>query len=235
MTAVAFFLFRGAVMQLEFLVKQQHIVRMDSMKVVADSRNYLFAHFSFSDDWTGIKTTVFRKDNQSYEVILEDDVCPVPWEVLTAGTLYISVFAGDLITADRAEVIIAPSGYERGKKPKAPTPNVYEQIIKMVEEISGTGSVLVDTAVTFYRLKKNVFTMFSKPLSALKVELEMTEGYAEYNFSFKVGADDFALSIPEGYLWDGDELPIFEKGKVYEVSICSMDHIAVASRGAVYE
>lgn len=221
-------------MQLEFLVKQQHIVRMDSQKVVADSRNYLFAHFSFSDDWIGIKTAVFRKDNQSYEVILEEDVCLVPWEVLTEGTLSVSVFAGDLVTADRAEVTIAPSGYERGKTPKAPTPNVYEQIIKMMEGIAGTGYVNVEAEVTAYLLQKNVFTMFSVPLTALEVELETGIGYAEYNFSFKVGADDFTLTIPQEYRWDG-ETPSFEKGKQYEVSLCSVDYIAVAGRGVAYE
>ena len=43
-----------------FKVNGQHIVRTDTNRVVSDSRNYLRASFEFSEEWTGIKTAIFK-------------------------------------------------------------------------------------------------------------------------------------------------------------------------------
>lgn len=122
-------------MKLEFLVKQQHIVRVDNQKVVARSKNYLKAHFMFSDEWKGIKTAIFKNGENVYNQIIDENngVCLVPWEVIKAGVLQVSVFCGELITADKAAVEITCSGYEEGKTPQEPTPGVYEQILSRLE------------------------------------------------------------------------------------------------------
>ena len=126
-------------MYIKFNVRNQIIRRFDANKVVSDSRNYLYASFSFSDEWQGVKTAIFKNGDVVKHAILENDECLVPWEVIKPGPLKVSVFAGDLITADEATVYILQSGYEDGGEPEPPTPTVYEQIIAMLNEIETGG------------------------------------------------------------------------------------------------
>ena len=121
--------------------KGGEIKRTDTQHIVADSRNYLHAAFTFSDDdWTGIKTAVFKNGDVVKHAVLDDNnECLVPWEVIKSGILHVSVFCGDLITADTATVYINDSGYEDGGIPEDPSPTVYEQIIAMLNEIETGG------------------------------------------------------------------------------------------------
>ena len=124
-----------------FNVYKQKIKRTDTQQIVADSRNYLHAAFTFSDDdWTGIKTAIFKNGDVVKHAVLDDNnECLVPWEVIKPGILHVSVFCGDLITADTATVYINESGYEDGGIPEDPSPTVYEQIIAMLNEIETGG------------------------------------------------------------------------------------------------
>lgn len=133
--------------QLEFSVANQNIRRTDRINVVADSRNYLYAHFTFeTDEWTGIKTAIFKCNGEHYEVILsEEESCLVPHEVLEDGgkNFYVSVFCGDLVTANTAKVFVNKSGYyDDADIP--PTPSVYSQILDELEQIREDTSELVD-------------------------------------------------------------------------------------------
>lgn len=124
-----------------FNVYKQKIKRTDTQQIVSDSRNYLKASFSFSDDdWTGVKTAIFKNGDVVKHAVLDDNnECLVPWEVIKLGILHVSVFCGDLITADTATVYINESGYEDGGTPEDPSPTVYEQIIAMLNEIETGG------------------------------------------------------------------------------------------------
>ena len=118
-------------MQLEFSVNKQIITRTDNNQVVENSRNYLSCQFNFCDDWHGItKTAVFIAANGDiFNVILKNDVCVVPWEVIKYSHFSVSVFGGDLITANRVVISVIKSGYAEGKTPSDPTPDVYQQIL----------------------------------------------------------------------------------------------------------
>lgn len=117
-------------MELQLKVDKQSIYRRDSNRVVADSKNYLKAHFEFSEEWTGTKTAVFAGAEQAYTVILdENNSCLVPWEVIKPYGFSISVFCGDLITASKADVRVDESGYTEGETPQPPSPTVYDQLI----------------------------------------------------------------------------------------------------------
>ena len=125
-----------------FNVYKQKIKRTDTQQIVSDSRNYLHAAITFSDDdWTGIKTAVFKNGDVVKHAVLDDNnECLVPWEVIKPGILHVSVFCGDLITADEDIVYISQSGYEDGGEPEDPTPDVYQQLIDMLQNIE-TGVV----------------------------------------------------------------------------------------------
>ena len=123
-------------MNLSFRVNKQIITRKDRENVVSDSRNYLYAAFSFSEEWIGTKTAIFKNDENAYCVILYEDRCLVPWEVIKPKYFTVSVFCGDLVTANKVIVRVLESGYEEGETPEDPTPDVYQQIIEMLEDIN---------------------------------------------------------------------------------------------------
>ena len=118
---------------LEFNVKNQIIERADNFMAVADSRNYLCAKFSFSEEWQGLITAIFGNGNDYYSVILTDNACTVPWEVIKAPFFTVSVVCGDRITANSIKVLVEISGFSDGETPKDPTPDVYNQIIESVK------------------------------------------------------------------------------------------------------
>ena len=97
--------------------------------------NYLLASFSFlTSEWDDkpLKTAIFTdKDGLSYKVILNNDVCLVPWEVLQkTGYIEVSVFAGDRITTNKVRVFIEVSGYtDNAINEHDPTPEIYDQMM----------------------------------------------------------------------------------------------------------
>lgn len=125
--------------QLHFEVNHQIITRTDKSKPVADSKNYLYAHFDFlTEDWTGIITIIFTKNDTSYQVILnQDNECLVPWELLVgSGDIYVSCFCGNLVTANKSRVHIAPSGYVSTAQNVEPaSPSIYSQITAYVDDL----------------------------------------------------------------------------------------------------
>ncbi len=125
--------------QLLFEVTNQTINRIDKFKPVADSRNYLVAHFKFlTNEWTGIITAVFTKNDTSYKVLLnEQNECVVPWELLVdSGDIYVSCYCDNLITTTVSRITVVNSGYvEDGENTEPPTPNIYDQIIGKLNEL----------------------------------------------------------------------------------------------------
>ncbi len=120
--------------QLDFIVDDQFI-RAPHYTVVADSKDYLVARFTFSEQWQGlVKTAVFQgADGKAYFVVLDKDTCPIPHEVIQPTRFLVSVFGGDRLTADRAVVEVAASGFTaNGIIPPEPTPDVYNQLMETV-------------------------------------------------------------------------------------------------------
>lgn len=84
-------------MVLEFRVNKQHLSRVDKYKVVEKSENYLWIHFTFSNDWSGLKkyllakplTTVGNKYNYKYQLD-ENGRCQIPYDL--------SVFPGFMVS-----------------------------------------------------------------------------------------------------------------------------------------
>ena len=124
-------------MILLFNIDNQRIITANSRYVVADSREYLRARFVFSGDWDGCtKTAIFAGKDGTYEVLLTNDECTVPHEVLT-GRFGVSVFGingNTRITTDTAYIAVHQSGFAEGETPSDPTPTVYEQLLNEIEE-----------------------------------------------------------------------------------------------------
>lgn len=192
-------------MYIKFNVHNQIIKRTDTNRVVADSRNYLYAAFTFSEEWHGVKTAIFKNGDVVKHVILENDECLVPWEVISYGKLSVSVFCGDLITADEDSVYISESGYKDGGEPEPPTPTVYEQIIAMLNEIE-TGGIPDDkiaAAVQAYLeahpveslTEEDVQRIVSEYVAAHKDELKGEKGDTGNTPNFTIGTVE---TLPSG-------------------------------------
>jgi len=125
--------------QLQFEITNQVIKRTDTFRVVADSKDYLYAKFTIlTDDWgDGQKTAIFIQDENSYRVLLDaNGECLVPWEVLINNAVVrVSVFSGTRVTANYAQIFVEESGYvDNAIYPDNPTPTVYEEIIAMIDD-----------------------------------------------------------------------------------------------------
>ena len=155
---------------LEFIVDDQFI-RAPHYTVVADSKDYLVARFTFSEQWQGlVKTAVFQgADGKSYFVVLDKDTCPIPHEVIQPTRFLVSVFGGDRLTADRAMVEVAASGFTAGGvTPPAPTPDVYNQLMEAVS----TERQLAETAATTSTEKAELCTTLTASAEALLEEAQ---------------------------------------------------------------
>lgn len=151
-------------MKLLFNATEQKLTRLDDSVIVADSKNYLRAKFQFStEEWQGTKTAIFKKGDVIKKQILDENgECDVPWEVIKSSCFTVSVFAGDLITTGEVVVRVKTSGYtEDGEYTMEPTPDVYTQIIKMIDELKagGANEESINAAVAKYMEENPVQTM----------------------------------------------------------------------------
>ena len=129
-----------------FNVRNQNISRIDNFSPAEKSENYLEALFNFkTDDWKDCtKTAIFENSNSKVikDVILSNDKCLVPWEVLEEkATIKVSVYGINLsekITTDMAEFSLN-STVSGGSATTEPTPDVYQQIIAMLDDIAQNG------------------------------------------------------------------------------------------------
>lgn len=124
-------------LNISFSVSHQNIIRLDHERLKSKSRNYVYAEFTFTEEWLDVdKTAVFKTNGLVLHVDIVDNKCLVPWEMLAEkGEFAVSVFGGDLITTESVIVPVGLSGYEDGGEPQDPTPTIYEQILKKIEEI----------------------------------------------------------------------------------------------------
>lgn len=129
-----------------FNVRNQNISRIDNFSPAEKSENYLEALFNFkTDDWKDCtKTAIFENSKSKVikDVILSNDKCLVPWEVLgEKATIKVSVYGINLsekITTDMAEFSLN-STVSGGSATTEPTPDVYQQIIAMLDDIAQNG------------------------------------------------------------------------------------------------
>lgn len=114
--------------------------------LAADSINYAVAQFSFDTSWDTLhKTAIFRKDENVYHVILKDNKCNIPFEVLTDGIMYVSCFG--VFNQTRATTIELPVQVQKSGyvicTPKEATPDPYNYFLN---EVSGMAAGAEESA-----------------------------------------------------------------------------------------
>lgn len=80
---------------LEFEIDKQVLKKKndcDFTGIIHGTRKYLNAKFNFSKEWIDCtKVVSFWNDNKEYAVVLENDICVIPHEVLSDRRFGISI------------------------------------------------------------------------------------------------------------------------------------------------
>ena len=118
---------------------QNKIAMADGTIYICDNSDFL-VEFDFDREWDAYvyKTARFVHGNDHTDVLFAGNTCRVP--ILTnINNFKIGVFAGDLSTSTPAIVYAKPSilcGMDRFPAP--PSPDVYNQILAMLNDIGKT-------------------------------------------------------------------------------------------------
>lgn len=128
-------------MVINLSVKNQNLIKESEVIGVEMSQDYIQCKFVFlTADWNDTdRTAVFKnsKNGKLFEVMLENDACMIPWEVLTdSGHVNISVY-GVKGTYRITSTIVSFSVEKTlfgGLKGKDPSLTVYEQLLNRLHE-----------------------------------------------------------------------------------------------------
>lgn len=145
-----------------FEVKNRVITRIDEEVncPIGDNSDYV-AEFHFDAEWEGrIKTARFVRDGRYSEQMLENDKCKIPVEILKFGYIKVGVFTADITTTE-CEVLVRRSIKQENGVTEPPTPDVYSQIISLIEnmEASGVTDAQIENAVAKYLLENPIDTI----------------------------------------------------------------------------
>ena len=114
-------------MDIKFTVQNKVLERLDDVPLVEGTMNYLYASFDFSADWYGMpKTAVFTHGADVEQVVLTDDRCLIPANIIKPESFKVTVYSGNKVITNDFEVNVYTNYPEH---PPEPTPDVYEQII----------------------------------------------------------------------------------------------------------
>ena len=110
--------------------------------------NSLYVNFRFLGGWDNLaKTAIFKNGSNSISVLLNSDICPIPWEVLqNAGELYVSLRG---TTSDDELVLCTENALIGNVKPslaaaivaehREATPDVIDTLVSDVEMLKNGG------------------------------------------------------------------------------------------------
>lgn len=198
-------------MTLQFNITNQHIIRADNEEPVADSKNYLYAHFDFlSNEWDSIeKSAIFSNGEETYTVLLQNDEVLVPWELIHEGIIEVSCFGGDLVTTNTAKIRILASGYTEGETPQPPTPDVYSVITTMLNKLNTT--IKFDGSGDKYLADNGIYKEMAGSIEHIKVngiEQSITDKTVDITIP-AIPKDISAFNNDIGYLTEHQSLDAY--------------------------
>ena len=124
---------------MDFHIKDK-IITLDEASLppegVVGDNAYYFANFFFDAEWEGKEKTARFIGKKGYkDMVLNNDWCYIPLEVMKSGLVLVGVFAGDLQSTTPARLPVIASILEDDGLPADPTPDVYTQLRDMIIEI----------------------------------------------------------------------------------------------------
>ena len=115
------------------------VARADRAIIVCDNSDYT-AVFDFDDEWSAYdtKTARFVYGGKYTDVVFSGNECPVP-VIQDTRAVTVGVYAGDLHTTTPAYISCVPSILCGNGIPADPTPDVYNQIMELLNNIADGG------------------------------------------------------------------------------------------------
>lgn len=138
---------------MEFQVESQILSRTDTQRIVEDSINYLYAHFTFSEDWANTTKAIIVENKNvdlKYKVYLDNtDTCKIPSNIvdydgfniivvgenesdyvtITTSLLFVAVLKSNFVQAEESYVkyILSQTlnAYKNGDTYTIEIPNIY--------------------------------------------------------------------------------------------------------------
>ena len=122
------------------------VAKADRVIIVCGNSDYT-AVFDFDDEWSAYetKTARFVYCGTYTDVVFTGNECPIP-VIQDARSLSVGVYAGDLHTTTPAYISCVPSILCGNCIPADPTPDVYNQIMELLNKESGVWYPAVDDA-----------------------------------------------------------------------------------------
>lgn len=138
----------GALMNncsIEFNCEMQHLTRIDSRIVAADSVGTIDARFTLSDMWKCFKVYArFRNGDAVYDVPLENGAAVIPWEVMKPTGFSVSLFGEDSegrrLTSCAVFVPVDETIPFVGAEPIPATPSLLQRLENMVAACNETAA-----------------------------------------------------------------------------------------------
>ena len=122
------------------------VARGDGTIIVCGNSDYV-AHFDFDSEWDEYttKTAHFEWGGRYEDRVFTGNECAVP-VVYSINALTIGVFAGDIRSTTPAFFKCVPCGQDSDSIPADPTPDVYNQLMELLNKDSGVWYPAVDDA-----------------------------------------------------------------------------------------
>lgn len=134
-----------------------------SPPVYSGDVNTISIQFEFDEFWDGfVKTAVFYRDiSKPYQVVLNDDTCYIPHEVMkTAGRIFLGVFGVKEDKVKTSEVVFYDVGtgvMTYGSIPE-PSDELWQQILSELNVIRGLATEIKDNEAQFIKNQTQAFT-----------------------------------------------------------------------------
>lgn len=135
---------------MQFIIDERKI-ECENEWLIGDNADYT-AQFTFDAEWDGLtKTARFQTNKRYVDVILEDDACTIPVEILKQGIIEVGVYT-DTFATTPCEVKVKASIKQCSGNIAEPNEDVYGQLIKKLNvlEIGTVSDERVAEAVSTF-------------------------------------------------------------------------------------
>lgn len=168
----------------------------DDTKIICGNSDYT-AVFDFDDEWSAYdtKTARFVYCGTYTDVVFTGNECPIPI-IQDTRSLTIGVYAGDLHTTTPAYVSCVPSILCGGGVPADPTPDVYAQILELLNNIADGGKPATTERLGVVQIGENLKITEEGVLSvdtATQVEQDNTKPITSAAVHTEIGNIDVLL------------------------------------------
>lgn len=172
------------------------VARADRVIIVCDNSDYV-AHFDFDAEWSAYdtKTARFVYSGKYTDVVFSGNECAVP-VMQDTRAVTVGVFAGDLHTTTPAYFACVPSILFGGGVPADPAPDVYNQLMELLNNIADGGKPATTERLGVVQIGENLKITAEGVLSvdtATEVEQDNTKPITSAAVHTEIGNIDILL------------------------------------------